>query len=394
LAMFMVLTVNRNRDYRSAESIWRDTVEKRPDNARAWLSLALAYVEQGRYSEAKPLLESAMTLDPTSVDIGADYAEVLAKLGEYTRAEEMYRWAVASKPDQYAIWYNLGTMLLDLKRYEEAATCLTRALPDKKQGAKAHYNLANCLLAMGRQDDAISSFHQAIKRDRLLGDAYVNLATALIQRNRFQEAFEITQAGFNAGLDNTPLEKVRALTLVGVGRSVEAIPMYEKLLKSEPENADLHADLGLAYASAGRSEQAIESFEVAINKGYGSDAPGKARAVRVSLASLLQGKGAFAEAAVHYQLAATSEPNNSELQFYAAHALLLAGRAVDAARALKLLMGSVEPTAEMHNDLGVAYLQLQSIDEAREHFRLALGLKPDLPEAKENLRLLEQTPSP
>jgi len=52
LGIFIFLTFQRNKDYRSEESIWRDVVIKRPGNLRARNDLAIALSEGGKFDEA------------------------------------------------------------------------------------------------------------------------------------------------------------------------------------------------------------------------------------------------------------------------------------------------------------------------------------------------------
>ena len=60
--VFSALTLARNRDYHSLEVIWRDTVEKRPANARARHNYATTLLAQGRFREAEEHLRLALQL--------------------------------------------------------------------------------------------------------------------------------------------------------------------------------------------------------------------------------------------------------------------------------------------------------------------------------------------
>jgi tetratricopeptide (TPR) repeat protein len=80
-AVLALLTVMRNSDYRSNEAIWRDTVAKRPQNARAQCSLADALFVADRVDEALPLYAEAIRLKP-------DYAEAHLNLGSALLARE------------------------------------------------------------------------------------------------------------------------------------------------------------------------------------------------------------------------------------------------------------------------------------------------------------------
>src|SRR3990172_1998891 len=47
------------------------------------------------------------------------------------------------------------------------------------------------------------------------------------------------------------------------GRREVAAPAYEKALKIDPNNADVHTDLGTMYLHAGRADDAVTQFRMA-----------------------------------------------------------------------------------------------------------------------------------
>src|SRR5262245_52180510 len=66
VVVFGVMTDARNRDYRSFDGIWLDTIEKRPQSARARVNYASALLEQRRFREAEDHLRVAIGVDPDS----------------------------------------------------------------------------------------------------------------------------------------------------------------------------------------------------------------------------------------------------------------------------------------------------------------------------------------
>jgi hypothetical protein len=82
-AAFGTVTSARNRDYHSAEGLWRDTVNKRPENARARHNYATILLADGRVGEAERQLREAVRLRP-------DYAEAHAALGATLCAQQRF----------------------------------------------------------------------------------------------------------------------------------------------------------------------------------------------------------------------------------------------------------------------------------------------------------------
>src|SRR6185312_526752 len=66
IAVYVPNTVARNRDFWSDEQIWRDTIEKRPNNPRARVSYGVDLYAAGRLDEAERELREAVRLKDTN----------------------------------------------------------------------------------------------------------------------------------------------------------------------------------------------------------------------------------------------------------------------------------------------------------------------------------------
>ncbi|MBN1586523.1 MAG: tetratricopeptide repeat protein [Candidatus Omnitrophica bacterium] len=94
-----ILTLDRNRDYRSAEAIWKDTVTKRPLNPHAQYNYGSVLSAQGRLDEALPYLFEALRLDPTYADVNNNIGAVLGQQGRLDEAEPYFLRALEINPD-------------------------------------------------------------------------------------------------------------------------------------------------------------------------------------------------------------------------------------------------------------------------------------------------------
>lgn len=156
-------TVRRNHDYRSEVALWRDTVEKRPLNARARTNLGRALIDAGQRDEARVHFEEAVRLAPEDATTRLNLGGVYDLLGRTPEARREYERALALQPDHAQAHNNLahlleleGSIALALEHYEAAV----RLDPEF---AGAHFNLGLALRDLGRDREAAAHLREALR---------------------------------------------------------------------------------------------------------------------------------------------------------------------------------------------------------------------------------------
>jgi len=230
-AACLALTVARNQDYRTAFSIWSDTVNRWPTSARARLNLGVELQRLGQRKEAIRQFERAATLQP-------DYA--LAH----------YHW---------------GVVLLEDGRATEAVARLENAVRLAPANADAQLALGNALVRAGRSADALAPYARSLELQPA-ADAHTNLAAALQELGRLTEAEQ--QLRLAVRLDPTLVTSQRwlAMLLARAGRLDEAAEHFNAILTVAPTDADAHANLGNVRLLQGRAAEAATHYEAALRQ--------------------------------------------------------------------------------------------------------------------------------
>jgi tetratricopeptide (TPR) repeat protein len=278
------LTFQRNEVYRSEESLWRDTVNKRPDNSRALSSLGNVLRDGGRTTDAIALYQAALRLNPS-------YPEAHNNLG--------IAWS-----------YTPG-------RLNDAIAEFQAALRVRPNYAEAHNNLGNAWMNVpGRSNDGIAQFQEALRlypdyaeAHNNLGNAWMNVPGRLNEAvAQFQEALRLrpdyAEAHYNLGMawSNTP------------GRLNETIAEFQAAVRLKPGFAEAHNNLGNAWMGVpGRLDAAVAQFQEAVRlrPDYAEahynlasalmNLPGRSDDAIAQFREVLRLKPGFAEA--HYGLA-------------------------------------------------------------------------------------------
>jgi len=346
--IFSWLTIQRNDDYRSALTIWEDTVVKVPDNAYAYYNLGYA------------LESTAVRLDD---------------------AITHYREAVRIKPDFVDAHTNLGNVLLLQGRTQEAIVQLRLALRYAPDSAKAHNNLGNALAKVtGQLPEAIGLFQEALRRKPNYSEARSNLGGALAAAGRYLEAIAEYEAVLRLDPDNAQAHYNLGNSLARMpGLLPEAISHFQTALKHEPDNVQARNNLGGALVAMGRPAEAITEFEAALRV-YPDFAD-----AHYNLATLLgRMPERLGEAITHLQTTVRLKPNFADTRINLGILMCIQGRFEEAISELEHALALAPDSAVARNAFGNALFQSGRMAEAAEQYEKAVNLKPDYAQAHYN----------
>ncbi len=174
LAVLAVMTHQRNAVYLTAESIWADTIAKRPLNERARVMWTEALKAAGKLDTAINVLIEGLTRheSPQSAN---NLAIALFQAGRVAEAIERFKQAVRLKPDYPEAHSNFGHVLYRSGDYAAALESFTQAFKLRHEDADMHNIAGMCLVRLGRAADARPHFERALQLNPKHADAQTNL---------------------------------------------------------------------------------------------------------------------------------------------------------------------------------------------------------------------------
>jgi tetratricopeptide (TPR) repeat protein len=161
VTVLAALTIQRNRDYRSAIAIWEDTLAKCPNNPRAYNNLGSALSEAGNFAQGIGCFEQAVRIKPDYADAHNNMALALEQTGKAREAIGHFEQTLELKPEFAEAHNNLGVALLRTGRLKEGMAHFERAVQLKPDYADAHYNFGVALSRAGQKENAIVQFQRA-----------------------------------------------------------------------------------------------------------------------------------------------------------------------------------------------------------------------------------------
>jgi len=268
------LTIERNRDYRSEVSLWRDTVAKEPENARAHCSLAVGLLDTpGGEPEAITELEKALALEPryplAQNELGIALKNVPGRMGD---AVQHLRVAIGLDPGYALAHYNLGVILAESGQVTDALGELETAVRLDPSNPDAHNNLGVALCVSGRVPEGIEQMRSAISLKPGNATAHFDLGCALNQSGNPSEAIAQFQEALAQKNDYLDAHYNLGLALWKSGRPKEGAEHLREAIRINPQDPRAHAALGGMLFESGQLRDSAAEFEWVLRISPGNSA--------------------------------------------------------------------------------------------------------------------------
>ena len=233
---------NASGDAEEAEQQFLRSLELNPDYALAYDGLGKAQVKQGRNDDAIGSFSKALLKNPKDLEALLSLSQLWQQQGNLQKAREYILKGLEIHPNSFAIQMQMGDLvgkegdlLQATKHYGDAVhldpdaalTYFADQAREKPNDAKSHFFLANAMAARNERVASLDLLKKAVELDADFWEARYFLGVELATQDRIDEA-----------------------------RS-----QFSAVVKSNPDFALGHLNLGVAHAKARQWNQAREAFQ-------------------------------------------------------------------------------------------------------------------------------------
>ena len=311
LAPLAFLSWKQTLLYKDMDTLFRDNLKKNPAAWLAYGNVGAAALQRGDLDQAEPMLRKALEMKRDRTVLTNAGLVAMAR-GDLDQAERMQREALEMERDACAL-NNLGLVLSRKGRPQEALACFDEALETRPDNALLWNNKGKALTQLGRSAEACEMFRQALAMEPRFSEARTNLAGALIDSGQDEEAKTILAPILESEPNNAAAHAALALALQHEKRETEAVAGFRWALQLDPgrlatannlawilatsadpairdpeeavrlgemacqgaanANPAFLDTLGVAYAAAGRFEEAVRTEEKAIDQARAEGKP-------------------------------------------------------------------------------------------------------------------------
>lgn len=176
---------------------------------------------------------------------------------------EQYEAALALAPKSAALHLAYAGALLLVADYPNAEIQDRLSLELWPGDADAHIGLAAALSGQGRDDEAIPEVREALRLYPNHKAAWVELGIALTRNHQYKDAVPVLREAVSRTQQIPSLHKHLGLSLFNTGDIEGAISEDVLYLQTNPNDAEAHYDLGVAFRAQGHKDDAQAQFREA-----------------------------------------------------------------------------------------------------------------------------------
>ncbi len=306
-----------------AEALLLDLLKRSGGDPRAAYSVGMVFAEWKSYEKAERAFSQALSSAPTDFELL--YNLGLSALGAHDldRAGQAITAALKQRPDDVDCLLALARVEDELHRDDQAAAILFRAQRLARDRPEVLTFLGNVLDQLGLYRDAAAVYDQCVKMHPADHEARRERGYALARAAKLTEAFQ----DLNWYVERHPQDPLGWFELAvaeSLQQKAQALAHLDKALELDPKMVAAHLARAVLLRQEGRAAQAVNDLEFVLARQpddfHAWDELGEAYLATRRMPEALEA----------FQKSASLAPQNSEILWHYAHALMRAGQKTSA----------------------------------------------------------------
>ena len=341
-------------------------------------------LKQHNFIQALSFADSAAKYAVEKADIHFFKGRVYSELGRFKEAEQAYMKALEATPSYRGVWNNLGNNAYRQQNFSQAIEYYMQEVSRNKAPIPLRA-VGRAFVELGKTDSARTFFKKAIDLDINYAAAYFNLAQLEEDEGNFNQAIQYAGRAYGIELDNLEYRYLYSTLLVQMDKGSEAILNLRKIVEKWPWHHGSHYNLGRALIQTGQKtegENYLEQAErVRASQAKIDHLENTVRALPddpysyAALAFALRKAGRYNDAMHSYKVALYLEPENFDIWNNVANLYLLQGDTITALATYNYIVEKNPMLTDIWLNMGVVYALSNQKEKARSAWEQVLTYK-------------------
>ena len=267
-------------NWEKASGVYREALERFPNEAWFYVNLGWAYRNLKEYSKALEVTLKGFELKPDDEKIALNLKGTYFELGNsysdssrWEDAAAIYKVGSQTFPEEAWFYVNLGWAYRNLKRYEEGLKITLKGhelnpgekrIGDNLKGA--YYDLGKLHLDNEDWEKAKTVYLEASRTFPDEAWFYGNLSWVYRNLDENYKSLEVSKKAYELKKNEEQIKENLRWSYIALGEHyrygeknpAKSIPLYQEALDILPDDLFLYERLGWAYIASRRREEAIE----------------------------------------------------------------------------------------------------------------------------------------
>jgi tetratricopeptide (TPR) repeat protein len=217
---------------------------------------ALGYVGSNAGTGSTDPLQGADPKDKIGISNILHEGMIAVEDGRYSEAIPMLQHVLEDSPAIPAAQMQLGVALARVKRYPEAIVALRKGLQLMPDSTEVQYELGLALFETGAWQESVPYFEFVAKKRPKFVDAQYSLASVYARVKRVPEAVDLLQQVIQVNPEHFRANLLLGRIFTLQGNPLGALSNLEKAAQVQPASQEAHLFLADAYSQLGRSTDA------------------------------------------------------------------------------------------------------------------------------------------
>ncbi|MEA1936447.1 MAG: tetratricopeptide repeat protein [Thermodesulfobacteriota bacterium] len=241
---------------------YKHVLKKMPRDVNVMSALADACLKAGNYDESIRLYRRIIKKQPKNASAYANIGLARGAKGQWEGEIANYKRAISLNPNDPLIHFNLAVACEKRKRYRDAAIEYEKVLKIKPDDTDAMNGLANCYLRNKKYSSAIKLYKKIVKNSPRDGSIYAGLGFAYGKTKKYKQATKNYEKAIKHGYHPTMRElNILAGYYLKIKYYNSAIKTYNKMVKLDPEKAEIYSGLAHIHGLKGNTDKEIEYYK-------------------------------------------------------------------------------------------------------------------------------------
>ncbi|HTM13660.1 MAG TPA: tetratricopeptide repeat protein [Bryobacteraceae bacterium] len=346
-------------------------IKIRPDFILARDMLARIYLNKGDYAKALKEAEGAIALNQNDLPARLSRSSALMGIGDSQKARQELDSVLAIAPNNPDARYQAGYLAWSEKDYKRARQVFDDLYKSNPKDSRGLIGLIETMASENRMADAIKLLQDSVARDPERRDYRMALANLYVRDQRYDDAVKLLQELLKTEPKSADLLLRLAETQRRKGDVNAAIETFRLASQAAPADARPLLQLGLLMDGTGRRDQAKPIYEQILK--IQPDHP----IALNNLAFIKAEEGQdLDEALTMAQRARQGLPNSPDVMDTLGWIYLKKNLSDDAVRTFKELLATDPNRAAYHYHYGMALLQKGDKPSAKRELETAIRFNP------------------